>query len=595
MTSISNIINRSRDLFSSGPFRYFSLFSLISLALYAASLTYPFFIFDDYINIARNPKVPPETIQDFFFFWADSNTPLAYNFWQLLSLIAPNNMEMGLRVVNILTHSINSVLVLYIFRLLWPQNVRFDNRLSFSMFAALIFCLHPTHVESIVWVSNSRGVMATFLFLLALWRYLVTRSSDKYFDVTTFLLFMGACLIKPSTIVFPAFLFFIERYVYQSNIKKAFFSFHYYIYPVIGLAFIHIKDLISLNFYDIPIYYRLFNSLQSLQHYFIKTFFPIGLKFNYQLGPYQLLENEIQIPSLVLTGLFSLFFFYFLTRSFFAKKIEKLEFFIALFFISVFPTIGFFPFDFQNISTVSDRYHYLAIIPFSWLVANLIKKRSIQIFILIIFSLISYKRVIDWHSQELILTDGRELKNLNHHILSPLVRVWSGQGHCKKIYNLQFEIDSSFFLESENYLFPLYSCIQDTGHYKIARRHARQRSVNATTPELMKLLAEVYLTAGLIDKFYYQANQLATYSPKGRNNAFNMLVDARQNWDQQTKELYIQLHNQYLIHNETAKSQLFIDSNRILFTDKLLGLEDELYQKQKNFMLFHEVPSLIDK
>lgn len=588
MTFINNITNKFKGFLAKESVHYLFLFFIISLALYASSLTYPYFVFDDYINLSGNPRIPPQSFHDILYFWSDSNTPLAYNIWQFFSLVLTNGTAAGFRLVNILTHALNCVLVFYLFKKLWPQNVRFDNRLSLSLFAALVFCFHPTHVESLVWVSNSRGVLATFFFLLALWRYLDIRSSRVSFDLKTFLLFLAACLTKPSAIVFPGFIFFIERHIYKANPKQAFLSLHLYIYPVLGLAFIHIKDLINLNFYNVPFLYRIFNSLQALQHYLLKTFFPFNLKFNYQLGPYDLLAQGIDSATYIVTVYIGLIFLAFLLKAFFNKTVQSLDFFVVLFFISIFPTIGFFPFDFQNISTVSDRYHYLAIIPFCWFCANFIRKRAFQVPILIILFFLSFNRVLEWSSQEYILTNAQKISTLDHKMLGPLTRVWLAQNKCEEIYNLEYESNHILFFESDEYLWPLYECINKTGHYKIARQHAQTTSINSSNPWLTRLIAKVYLESNLINKFYYQANILASHSERFRNEALSLLDDARSNWDQTTKNLYIQLNNQYLIHSDPLKSELFIKANRFLFSGPLYGLEDELHQKRENFVLFHK-------
>src|SRR6187397_1296590 len=74
-------------------------------------------------------------------------------------------------LVNYLFHIGNSLLVFYF---IW--NISGKNKFI-AAFVALIFCIHPMHVESVAWVAERKDVLYTFFFLLSLiqyWRYLVS-------------------------------------------------------------------------------------------------------------------------------------------------------------------------------------------------------------------------------------------------------------------------------------------------------------------------------------------------------------------------------------------------------------------------------------
>src|SRR5207244_1208768 len=40
-----------------------------------------------------------------------------------------------------------------------------------SVFVAMLFALHPLHVESVAWVSERKDVLSTLFFILTLWSY----------------------------------------------------------------------------------------------------------------------------------------------------------------------------------------------------------------------------------------------------------------------------------------------------------------------------------------------------------------------------------------------------------------------------------------
>lgn len=106
---------------------------------------------------------------------------------------------------NLILHLLNSVLVLLlIYRLS-------KNNLWGSTFVALIFALHPMHVESVAWVSERKDVLYSFFFLLGLlsyWTYLETAIKKWFWGA--FGLFILACLSKAMAVVFPLILMLLH-------------------------------------------------------------------------------------------------------------------------------------------------------------------------------------------------------------------------------------------------------------------------------------------------------------------------------------------------------------------------------------------------
>ena len=70
----------------------------------------------------------------------------------------------GLHFTNVLLHSANAVLLLLLLRrltgMLWP-----------GAFVAMLFAVHPLHVETVAWVSERKDVLSGFFFMLTLWAY----------------------------------------------------------------------------------------------------------------------------------------------------------------------------------------------------------------------------------------------------------------------------------------------------------------------------------------------------------------------------------------------------------------------------------------
>jgi hypothetical protein len=106
---------------------------------------------------------------------------------------------------NLLFHLINCVLVFRLARQLSNQNF------IIAFTTAILFAVHPMHVESVAWISERKDVLYTLFFLAGLISYTkyVDTNSKKQFWLT--LLFLVLSLLsKPAAIVFPLVLFCID-------------------------------------------------------------------------------------------------------------------------------------------------------------------------------------------------------------------------------------------------------------------------------------------------------------------------------------------------------------------------------------------------
>ena len=70
----------------------------------------------------------------------------------------------GHHFTSVLLHTVNVVLLFLL--LIWATEC-----LGPSLFAAVLFALHPINVESVAWIAERKNVLCTTFFLLALWAY----------------------------------------------------------------------------------------------------------------------------------------------------------------------------------------------------------------------------------------------------------------------------------------------------------------------------------------------------------------------------------------------------------------------------------------
>ena len=70
----------------------------------------------------------------------------------------------GYHLTNLLLHAANTVLLFVLFRRMTGATWR-------SAFVAMLFALHPLHVEPVAWVASRKDVLSTLFWMLALLMY----------------------------------------------------------------------------------------------------------------------------------------------------------------------------------------------------------------------------------------------------------------------------------------------------------------------------------------------------------------------------------------------------------------------------------------
>ncbi len=87
-----------------------------------------------------------------------------------------------------------------------------------SAFVALVFAVHPLHVESVVWISERKDVLSAFFWILALWnyaRYVERPGRGRYLLVL--LTFCLGLLAKPMIVTLPFALLLLDFWPLQRS------------------------------------------------------------------------------------------------------------------------------------------------------------------------------------------------------------------------------------------------------------------------------------------------------------------------------------------------------------------------------------------
>jgi len=110
--------------------------------------------------------------------------------------------------VNVILHIINCLLVFYfIYKLT-------GHKMEIAFITALLFGIHPMHVESVAWIAARKDVLFTLFFMLGLITYVkfVKQLRMKWL-LYTGIFFILSLLSKPAAIIFPVVLFLLDYYL----------------------------------------------------------------------------------------------------------------------------------------------------------------------------------------------------------------------------------------------------------------------------------------------------------------------------------------------------------------------------------------------
>ncbi len=176
-----------------------SLLALAVVAVYGRVVGYGF-VYDDTFYVTQNEFVRRGLSLDgakWAFTSVDTNWhPLTW-LAHMLDTSLFGATSGGPHAVNVLWHAANSVLLVFALAsatgALWP-----------SLIVAALFALHPTHVESVAWISERKDVQSTFFAFAAIAMYVRwTRSKRPLEFAALVALFALGLLSKPTLVTLP--------------------------------------------------------------------------------------------------------------------------------------------------------------------------------------------------------------------------------------------------------------------------------------------------------------------------------------------------------------------------------------------------------
>jgi hypothetical protein len=202
----------------SGKLRFVFLFIIIAMSFLAVykSAGYGFVNYDDDVYVYNNSSIREfgfSSLVSFFTGNVGQYPPsvmvvfsLLYHFFGL--------DPAAYHSINIIFHLANTLLVFFLVMKLRPGLIT-------ATVAALLFGIHPLHVESVAWITELKDVLYTFFFLAGLLSYLAYRNNSAKTRNYVFSLgfFILSCFSKGMAVVFPVILVLIDFYFEKSFLK----------------------------------------------------------------------------------------------------------------------------------------------------------------------------------------------------------------------------------------------------------------------------------------------------------------------------------------------------------------------------------------
>ena len=446
---------------------------------------------------------------------------------------------------SLLIHILTTLTVFGFVKVLTRQNVA-------AFVAALLFGLHPMHVESVAWVAGRKDLMYGFFYVLscsAYVYYLRDKGGKKWlWYASTVVLFALSLLCKSVGVTLPVILFALDYFENRELSAGMFVEKlpHFGLSLLFGwLSVLAQKNIGALGTLDVH-----FNPLErfalgcyGLCTYLWKAVVPVGLTNFY---PYPMKVNDALpmgfyvYPVLVIGMLAALWFF--------ARKNRLVIFGLAFFVINLLLLLQFIP---VGGAIMSDRYTYIPYLGLfliaGWFVSRFFVEESkksmanavlgVSVAYCLVLGYMTHERNRDWYDSVTLWKDA-----IDKHPESPIGYFYLGQE-----YYTRFESalnpnerksygDSAFAFftlsvaRKPDYTSPII-CIgeyqRSTGQYDSAKKNYLKAIAISEKNESAYLgLGVIYAIKQQYDSAgaaFRKALSLKAYFPEGYSNYANFL------------------------------------------------------------------------
>jgi tetratricopeptide (TPR) repeat protein len=396
-----------------------ALFAIFLLAILGICLTCDFVSLDDHVNVQGNVWMGRPLGEALGRFWRapyeNLYIPFAYTVWWFVAAVSRSFHSLGFvgqaldpmifHGLNLCLHTGNTLLVLSILTVL------LKGRRFLALIGAAIFALSPVQVEALTWISCLRDLLAAFLSLVAI-RLLLRR------DISQFLLFLAtlaACLAmlsKPNAMVLPLVAAIILAGAGRINERRRITLLGFWMILALPMIVINKSQQLDGGLQFVPDFWqRPIIAWDAIGSYLKIIFWPFDLTPDYGRSPAMVIGHAMSVWRVILP-LIPFAFIYI------GRDRKNLCLAYALFLTALLPTLGFIPFQYQEFSTVADRYAYIAMIGVAWFLcifldalASLRLQPILAFGVCLGLSILSRQQIARWKDSETLYRHALELNS----------------------------------------------------------------------------------------------------------------------------------------------------------------------------------------
>ena len=459
-----------------------------TICVYGFSLDHQFLTsWDDNKYVTQNPDVFGFSIEHlraaFTKFYVGNYAPLHvisymcdYSLWAL--------DPAGYIGENILLHAANGLL----FYLLVVKLTN-DHRLAF--FSGFVFLLHPVQVESVVWISQRKNLLAMFFFLVSFLSYVSYREKERGYVpyCLAVLAFLLALLSKSVVVVLPFVLILYDLCFAPRQFKRQWDKIPFFL-AAACVALITLKSQASgvgggiVDYPDESAYGIFLTMLTVFADYAAMLVWPTKLSIFYYLPIKTGVDASVAWSALLMISLSAGLVYLF-------RKNRKVFFWAALIPLGLLPVSQIVPLS----TLMNDRYLYFPLLGFAVLLPvgalhctdRLVPQRKwagAALFFLLLLPLpmLSWQRTYVWHDSLSIWSDALDK--------SPNFVTYAGMGNA------------------------LYQADRIP---EAIRMYDKALLLEPSCEEALRSLGAIYLNGGQYNKALYYIDLFVEYYP---DNAF---------------------------------------------------------------------------
>jgi len=347
------------------------------------------FVWDDGLHVVNNPYLNPVSRDSVLRLWREPfeglYIPAAYSVYALEAYLSRLLAGASPRAIlqPLVFHVGNMILHLGCVALIFVVLGRLVRHWWAALAGALVFSLHPLQVESVALVSETRGLLAGAMSLVAIWQYLrFAEESDPYEASARLspgrwlhyglgsLAFAMALLSKPAAAAVPVIGAILTHWQLGRPLRRVAVEMAPWVLlaAAAGVLTKFQQPDARMGFVT-PVWARPFIAGDAVAFYLWKLVVPVRLAVDYGRTPqWALNEGWAYATWLAPCALLALVLA--------VRPLRPWRGPLGIFIVGLLPSLGFVPFVFQDISTVADRYAYLAMLGPALAVAVLLSRRG---------------------------------------------------------------------------------------------------------------------------------------------------------------------------------------------------------------------------